>query len=350
MTESNFPVAARSLSDQTPCDQPPERPVGTQPLRINGLRSASIIAIHVLALAAFVPWLFSWTGLILVLIGHHAFGMLGITLGYHRLLTHGALKCPKWFERLLATLGVCCLQDTPARWVAIHRMHHQHSDKQNDPHSPAAGFFWGHVGWLLYQNRDHLSLTNCDRYANDILRDPYYFWLERGINAVLLYVLHAIAFFVIGLGIGWTSSGGLVEGLRFGLSLVVWGVVVRTVVVWHVTWAVNSFTHVSGYQNYETREHSHNNWIVALLSHGEGWHNNHHAKPRCANNGHRWWEFDLTFQTIRLLQAVGLATQVVSLVADRTDDTGRTLFPFGGLRNRSRQSQDDRGHSSGKAA
>ncbi len=248
----------------------------------------------------------------MVLIGHHLFGMLGISLCYHRLLTHRSLVTPKWFERTLATLGVCCLQDTPARWVAIHRKHHQESDKQPDPHTPMAGFLWSHFGWLLYENRDHHSTSDCDRYAHDVLRDPYYRWLERGNNGLLLYVVHAVVFFLVGLVSGlWFSGGDMMAGVQFGSSLFVWGVIVRTVFVWHGTWAVNSLTHLSGYRNYETREDSRNNWLVALLSHGEGWHNNHHAKPRCANNRHRWWEFDLTYQTIRLFCCLGLANKVV---------------------------------------
>ena len=311
MTESLPSVVAQPVSGLTPRTQMLDMPAAAQPLQVYRARSATVIIIHLLALAALSPWLFSWTGLLLVLVGHHLFGMMGITIGYHRLLTHRSFQTPQWFERVLATLGVCCLQDTPARWVAIHRMHHQHSDRQDDPHSPAVNFFWSHFGWLLYKNHDHLTLTSCDHYAHDVLRDPYYFWLERGINRVLVYAAHALLFFVIGLGFGWVGSGSVAGGLQFGLSLVVWGVLVRTVVVWHGTWAVNSITHIFGYRNYETREDSRNNWIVALLSHGEGWHNNHHAQPRSANNRHRWWEFDLTFQVIRLLQAIGLASQVV---------------------------------------
>ena len=111
------------------------------------------IAVHLLALLAFFPWLFSWTGVISVFVGNFVFGALGINLVYHRLLTHQGLKLPKWLEHTLAVFGVCCLQDAPARWVAIHRMHHQHSDTEPDPHSPLAGFFWGHIGWLVYQNK-----------------------------------------------------------------------------------------------------------------------------------------------------------------------------------------------------
>lgn len=293
------------------------KPEATQPFRIYWRRAGVIFGIHALALAAFLPWCFSWVGVALVLIGHHLFGMLGISLCYHRLLTHRSLQTPKWFERFLATLGVCCFQDTPARWVAIHRMHHQESDKQSDPHTPAAGFFWSHMGWVFYENRDHHTIHDCDRYAHDVLRDPYYRWLERGSNGLLIYTLHAVLFFAIGFFTGYALSGWqAAAGLQLGTSVLIWGVFVRTVLVWHGTWAVNSLTHMSGYRNYETREDSCNNWFVALLSHGEGWHNNHHAKPRCANNQHRWWEFDLTYLTIRLLRAMGLARHVVELSVD----------------------------------
>ncbi len=327
-----------------------ERPAAAQPLRIYKARTAVVVLVHLLALTALIPWLFSWTGVALVFVGHHLFGMLGINVGFHRLLTHRSFKSPQWFERVLATLGVCCLQDTPARWVAIHRMHHQHSDKQDDPHSPAAGFLWGHMGWLLYQNRDHLTISNCDRYANDVLRDPYYFWLERGINGVLVYAAHATAFFLTGLTLGWITAGTAAAGVQFGLSLLVWGVFLRTVVVWHGTWAVNSITHLSGYRNYETREDSRNHWVVALLSHGEGWHNNHHAQPRSANNGHRWWELDLTFQTIRLLQAVGLAEQLVILTTAPVEVSGSVTLSFRAARPRSTETGTNREHETRKAA
>lgn len=304
-----------------------EIPTAAQPARIYWGRATVLVSIHLLALAALSPYAFSWTGLMLVLVGHHLFGMLGVTLGYHRLLTHRSLQTPKWLERSLATLGVCCLQDTPARWVAIHRMHHQYSDCRDDPHTPAAGFLWGHFGWLFYQNQGHHTLSKCDRYAHDVLCDPYYFWLERGVNAFLVYATHAVMFFLVGFGIGW-NHGGSAAGLQFGLSLFVWGVIVRTVVVWHGTWAVNSITHVFGYRNYRTREDSRNNWIVALLSHGEGWHNNHHAQPRCANNRHKWWEFDLTFQVIRVMQMLGLAANVVVRKATPAEKTATSRLPL----------------------
>lgn len=324
MAESPRHAGAQLASQPAPRGGKLQKPAAAQPLKIHWPRTAVVIAVHVLALTACLPWLFSWTGVVLLFAGHFVFGMLGISLCYHRLLAHQSLESPKWFERTLSTLGVCCLQDTPARWVAVHRMHHQHSDAQDDPHSPSAGFLWSHMGWLFCENRDHLLLSSCDRYARDILRDRYYFWLERGINGLLVYLAHALAFFAVGCGIGWAKDGWQ-AGLQFGSSLVVWGVLLRTVLVWHGTWAVNSLTHVFGYRNYATREDSRNNWLVALCSHGEGWHNNHHASPRCANNRHRWWEFDLTFQVIRLMRSVGLARQVVVLKLDVAEQPARLL-------------------------
>ncbi len=133
-------------------------PAASRPVRIDWEYLAALTLVHLLAMAAFVPWLFSWTGVATAVIGHFLFGMMGITIGYHRLLTHRGFACPKWFEHLLAILGICTLQDSPARWVAIHRIHHKESDHEPDPHSPLAGFFWGHMGWLFVKSRDHDGL------------------------------------------------------------------------------------------------------------------------------------------------------------------------------------------------
>lgn len=268
--------------------------------------------IHVLALLALLPYCFSWTGVVLALAGLYVFGTLGINLCYHRLLTHQGLKTPKWLEHALATLGVCCMQGTPARWVAIHRVHHQFSDEPEDPHSPWVDFLWGHMGWILVDNRELGNSFLYEHYARDILRDPFYFRFERRAIWVWAYLLHALAFFAIGMTIGGFSTGTLAGAYQMGISLVVWGVAVRTVLVWHITWSVNSLTHLWGYRSYQTGDNSRNNWFVALVSNGEGWHNNHHAEPRAASHGHRWWEFDVTWLTIRVLQAVGLATDVVA--------------------------------------
>jgi len=269
----------------------------------------TISLVHLIALAAFVPWLFSWSGLVSAIVGVHVFGQ-GINLCYHRLLTHRSARVPKWLEHAFVVVALCCLQDAPGRWVATHRMHHNHSDEVKDPHSPLVRFLWAHVGWLLVRNTATESLDTYRRYARDILEDPFYMALEKRPIWLWIWLAHAVAHFAIGLAIGWWQHDAT-SGVQFGLSLLVWGVFVRTVLVWHITWSVNSLTHLFGYSNYATDDHSRNNWLVAILTVGEGWHNNHHHDPASASNQHRWWEFDVTYMQIRLLEMVGLATNVV---------------------------------------
>ncbi len=287
------------------------RPVATNPVRIYWPYAINMAVLHLLALLAFVPWFFSWTGVVLCVLGLYVYGTLGINLCFHRMLTHRSLTVPMWLERTLATLAICCLQDSPARWVSIHRQHHQHSDTEPDPHSPLVNLLWGHMGWVLFKSGTHDSTMHYERYCRDILRDPYYFWCERKLRWFWIYLAHAAAYYFVGLAVGWAMTGTLLGGVQFGASLLVWGAILRTILVWHITWSVNSFGHVFGYQNYDTDDSSRNNVLFALLSNGDGWHNNHHAYQRCAAHGHKWWEFDLTYLTIRLLEGVGLATNVV---------------------------------------
>ena len=287
-------------------------PEEAQPMTVRWEYVGIIALVHVVALCAVIPWLFTWSGFILAVAGHFVFGMLGITIGYHRLLTHRGFVSPKWFEHLLATLGMCNLQDSPARWVAIHRMHHQHSDKQPDPHTPMVSFLWAHAGWVVCRHRELDRTSKYERYVRDLLRDPFYLKMERYFGWFLIYIAHAILIPLIGAGVGYYVSGGQSnEALRYGLSWAVWAVAVRTVFVLHGTWSVNSVAHLFGYRNYETREESRNNWLVALFSHGEGWHNNHHAEPRAAAHGHRWWEYDMSWRVIQFFELIGLAKEVV---------------------------------------
>ena len=288
-----------------------DTPETTKPIRIYWLYLIPLAIVHLLALLAFLPYAFSWSGVALVLIGHLTFGMFGITIGYHRLLTHQGFSCPKWFERTLAVMGMCNLQDSPARWVAIHRMHHKHSDEQPDPHSPLVTLFWGHVGWLLVINRDHYKTGAFERYARDLLRQPFYLKLERNGLWLGVYLLHALAFVVAGFIVGYLTGGSVAAGQQLAFSWFVWAVIVRTVVVLNGTWAVNSIGHVWGYQNYDTGDHSMNNWFVALIAHGEGWHNNHHADQRSARHGHRPWELDMSWWVIVALEKIGLVWDVV---------------------------------------
>lgn len=289
--------------------RPLGRPPGTT-TRIVWRYAIPIVTLHLLALACLTPWLFSWTGLVLLVAGIYFYGALGINIGYHRLLTHRSFECPKWLEYALTTIAICCLEDSPGSWVATHRLHHNDSDESPDPHSPLVSFLWSHVGWLMIENSSVRSFSAYDRYARDILRDPYYMRLQRTLLGVYIYLAHAALYFAAGLAAGWLLGGTLLAGMQFGLSLLFWGVILRTVCVWHITWSVNSLTHMHGYRTYETRENSRNNWFVAILTTGEGWHNNHHADPASASNRHRWWELDGMYAIIRTWELLGLATNV----------------------------------------
>lgn len=271
----------------------------------------SIIIVHLLALLACLPYFFSWAGVIACVVGLYVFGTLGVNVCFHRLLTHRAFACSKRTEQFLALLGVCCLQEGPARWVAIHRQHHQHSDEQPDPHSPLVRFFWGHIGWLLVHNSATDTMHLYQRYARDLMVQPFYMKLERKLNWLYAYAAHAAVFVGLTFGIGLLVTRDLNASLQLAASMLVWGVLLRTVLVWHITWSVNSLGHLFGYQSHDTGENSRNNWFVALISNGEGWHNNHHADPRCAAHGHKWYEFDVSYITIVLMEKIGLAWKVM---------------------------------------
>lgn len=287
-------------------------PEAVSGLRIRWPYSLSIAVLHLLALLAFIPWFFSWTGVVVCLLGLYVFGTLGINLCFHRLLTHRSFKCPRWLEHATAILGVCCLQEGPARWVGIHRKHHQQSDERPDPHSPLVAFIWGHCGWLMLENRDTDSFHLLHRYSRDLVTQPFYLNLERRLRWFWVYVAHVLVFAAAGLGAGFLLTGDWAGAAQFAASIVLWGVVVRTVLVWHITWSVNSLSHMWGYRTFkDTGENSRNNWFVALISNGEGWHNNHHGDQRSAAHGHHWYEPDVTYLTILALAAVGLATDVV---------------------------------------
>lgn len=305
-----------------PVTSPAHREAVPQPKRLplpESVRGAKILwpfviplaSIHLLALLAAVPWFFSWTGLILLIVGVPLTGILGMNLCYHRLLSHRSLVVPDWFERVLVLIAVCCLEGPPGKWIAMHRYHHRYSDQQPDPHTPLVNFLWAHVGWLVYRNPDLTNINMYQRYARDILSVPFYMKLEKSLTWVWVYLAHALMIFMIGVVAGAVIGGTWITALQMGLSLLVWGVILRTVLVWHITWSVNSLTHIWGYRRYETNENSRNNWLVGVLAGGEGWHNNHHEDPTAASNQRSWWELDVTYYTIKLLEWVGLAKNVV---------------------------------------
>jgi len=266
-----------------------------------------MVLYHLIALLALSSYFFSWTGVCLAIAGA-LLSSLGINLCYHRMLAHKGLSCSKRVEHCLAVLGVMAYQFGPAYWVAIHRRHHQFGDGHRDPHSPATGFFWSHIGWLFTATANTDPQPIMERYAKDVLKDPFYAWLEVNGNWGRIVGASGAVYFAVGALAEMLAGGTIAGGVQFGASLFVWGAVVRTVFVWHVTFSINSVCHCWGYRNHATPDRSRNNLVLGILALGEGWHNNHHASPRSARHGHRWWELDLTWLVIKCLAVVGLVT------------------------------------------
>ena len=255
-----------------------------------------LTVLHLGALAA--PWTFSWSGLVWALVLGWVSGGLGICLGFHRLFTHRSFVAVRPLRWLIAVFGSLAGQGPLIAWVADHRKHHALSDRDGDPHSPRDGAWWSHVFWLAWT--DGNAAEHHRRYAPDLLKEPVLVWIDR-----LFLFWHLLS------GAALLAAGYWVGGWTLAWSWLVWGLFVRLVFVLHATWLVNSASHIWGYRNYATRDNSRNLWWVALLTYGEGWHNNHHAQPRAASNRHRWWEFDPTYLVIRLLAAIGLVREVV---------------------------------------
>jgi fatty-acid desaturase len=250
-----------------------------------------LVAIHLLALSAFLPGLFHWSSLVVMVALIYLSGGIGIALGFHRTLTHRSLRLWKPLEYAASICGCLALQGSPIDWVATHRAHHAHSDHPGDPHDSLEGFRWSHFLWMIFPNGSILTDAMQRRYAADLHADPFYRFLDR-------YALWFTAVLIAGL---WFAGG---------LSFVVWGVFVRLVLVYQLTWLVNSAAHSVGYRSFTTGDRSTNCWWLALLGWGEGWHNNHHAFPFSARHGLRWFEFDATWAIIKVLRVLRLATEV----------------------------------------
>jgi stearoyl-CoA desaturase (delta-9 desaturase) len=250
-------------------------------------------AFHVGALLAFVPGFFSWSGLLVCLFLHWLTGGIGICMTYHRLLTHRSFATrPKWLEYLLTIFGCCASEGGAIGWVADHRRHHAYSDQEGDVHSPDRGFGWAHMFWWMTPDvTSRHTPEYLKKWAPDLYRDP----VHRFLNAyhVVFPLLMLAGLYALG---GW--------------SWLIWGGFLRTCLVLHTTWLVNSASHIWGYRTHETRDHSTNLWWVALLTYGEGWHNNHHAFQTSAKHGLAWWEVDMTYWAIRLMSLVGLAHSI----------------------------------------
>jgi sn-1 stearoyl-lipid 9-desaturase len=256
---------------------------------INWLTTFVMVVYHVLAVVALFH--FSWKGVGVAAALWWVSGSLGIGIGYHRLLTHRGFRCPKWLEHSLAVCGTLALEGGPIFWVGIHRMHHQLTDKEGDPHSPRDGKWWSHMGWILTGEPLHQATEELAPYVPDLRRDRFYLWLSR---------YHWITQVVVGVAVLYA----------FGWNVTLWAIFLRTVVGLHATWMVNSATHLWGSKRWATGDDSTNNFLVALVTFGEGWHNNHHAHPSSARHGLRWWEIDTNWYVISALHAAGLARDI----------------------------------------
>ncbi len=260
-----------------------------QRMGINWTTSITMVIFHIGAVVAL--FMFTWPALLASALLWWLSGGLGIGMGFHRLLTHRGYKTPKAVEYFLTLCGTLALEGGPINWVATHRIHHAHTDAPGDPHTPRDGKWWSHMGWILRGTSQQYPPETLARYAPDLVRDPVHVWMNR---------LYFVPLVIVGLGL--FAFGGW--------SMLMWGVFLRVTVGLHATWLVNSATHLWGSRRFETSDDSTNNWMVALVSFGEGWHNNHHAHPRAARHGIAWYEVDFNWWGIRTLQLLGLAKDI----------------------------------------
>ena len=257
--------------------------------RMNWATTLVFFLFHVGAVAAL--FMFSWKNLLISMALYWMAIGWGISLGYHRLHTHRSYKCPRWMEYWFAICGTLSLEGGPIFWVATHRIHHQKSDQPGDPHSPRDGAWWAHMGWILWGETNHNNTKAMSKYAPDLAKDKFYIWLNN---------YHWVPMVILGVIL-------LAVG---GPSLLCWGIFLRVTIGLHATWLVNSTTHMWGERRFATRDDSKNNWWVALMTFGEGWHNNHHAHPTSARHGLAWYEFDISWISLKILSAMGLVKQV----------------------------------------
>jgi len=260
-----------------------------RPGKLNTTTAFFMGMFHVGAVVAL--FYFSWQALALLIFLNWVSGSLGIGMGYHRLLTHRSYKTPKWVEYFLTTCATLALEGGPIFWVGVHRIHHARSDKEGDPHTPHDGRWWSHMGWILGGISSHRDINRLARFTPDLSADAYHRWISRW------HFLPMIALAAVLYALG-------------GVQFVLWGIFLRVVVGLHSTWLVNSATHLWGKRRFVTTDDSRNNWWVALLAFGEGWHNNHHAHPTSARHGLAWYEVDMNWYGIRTLQLLRLAKNI----------------------------------------
>ena len=264
-------------------------PVSERGAKPNWAVIVFLIVFHAGAIAAF--FFIDWKAIAVAFVLNWVALCLGIGMSYHRLLTHRSYKVPKWIEYFLTICATLSLEGGPIFWVATHRLHHQFSDRPGDPHSPREGGWWAHMGWILVGESKHSNTKVMGKYAPDLSRDP----VHRLINKY-----HWVPLTVVGLGLFAVG----------GWPMLLWPTFFRVSIGLHFTWLVNSATHMWGSRRFDSKDDSRNSWWVALVTFGEGWHNNHHAYPTSARHGLAWYELDITWLHIQLLKKLGLAQNV----------------------------------------
>jgi stearoyl-CoA desaturase (delta-9 desaturase) len=262
---------------------------------IEWFRVAPFLLLHLACLSVWwVGW--SWAAVGVALATHSA-RVFALTAFYHRYFSHRAFKTSRPVQFLGAVVGNAAVQRGPIWWAAHHRHHHRASDKPDDIHSPHQdGFLWSHMLWFM----THKNYQTDDKLVKDLLRFPELRWIDR--NDFVVPVLLALGMY----GLGWLLEVYAPQLGASGPQMLVWGFVISTVTLYHVTFSINSLAHQFGTQRYETNDDSRNNFWLALLTFGEGWHNNHHHFPNSARQGFRWWEIDISFYGLYLLSCLGL--------------------------------------------
>ena len=248
-----------------------------------------------------VIWVgFSWTS-VAIAIGLYGLRMFFITGFYHRYFSHRTYRVSRPMQFLMAVCGLTCVQRGPLWWAAHHRHHHAHSDHEEDLHSPTLwGVLWSHMFWFTTAE----ALPTRSRYVRDLEKFPELVWLDR--HEKIVYVAFAGACFGLGSAlhaVGWQPGFGYAQA---GLQILVWGFFVSTVVLYHGTYTINSLSHLFGSRRYDTHDTSRNNWLLSIVTLGEGWHNNHHHYQASARQGFFWWEWDPTYYALKAMSWLGL--------------------------------------------
>lgn len=313
-TQASSAALPGAVPGRLPLDPAADEPRLSAPRRAANM-AAVVIPPIALVVGIVIGWhhVLDWRDLVLMA-ALYVLPILGVTVGFHRLLTHRAFEVHRVTQYVFAVLGSLAVQGPVIKWVADHRKHHAFSDHDGDPHSPHTdrgpgligalrGLWHAHIGWLF----ESVGLADARRYARDLVEDPVMRAINRGFGGFVVLTL------LLPFAIGWAFTGTFTGALW----AMVWAGLVRVFFIHHATWSVNSLCHFLGRRRFTTTDQSRNVAALALPTMGEAWHNNHHAFPRSAFHGMRWWEFDVSGLVIRAMEATGLAWNVVRIDPER---------------------------------